>query len=428
MAALSTDTGHSSVATDSLWALNNTEKQADWGWRAMHGAVTLGKRIVTAYYATLIRHSYYSGCSTGGRQGLKELQISPDTFDGALIGAPAWWVNHLNLYILRVGLYNLPPSDPKHLSHGDIALVAGEVLRQCDGVDGVIDNIISAPELCKLDYDRLLCRTESKKPDCLTADQLRTVKDIHADWINPETKSLLHPGFSLSSEPQWPWVLPPNNIPSPYGTGYQSHFLLNTITWSLSPTSPTPEALITLAESLDPGNATVSLTALTSSLRTFARRGGKLLLWHGLADGLIPAKSTHLLYNLTSSMLGSDLVHSFMRLFLIPGLQHCWNTPEESNAPWAIGGAYQAVMMGTSEWSVPGFEGDKRFDALEGLIKWVEEGELVDSVVATTWDRPMDPKSGVKRQRPICAWPRKAVWDGVGKVDEWQSWKCIREA
>ena len=82
-------------------------------------------------------------------------------------------------------------------------------------------------------------------------------------------------------------------------------------------------------------------------------------------------------------------------------------------------------MMGTGEWSVPGFEGDQRFDALEGLIKWVEEGEQVDSVVATTWDRPMEPGSGVKRQRPICAWPRKAVWDGVGKVNEWQSWRCV---
>ncbi|KAL2017195.1 hypothetical protein VTK56DRAFT_2515 [Thermocarpiscus australiensis] len=103
MAALSTDTGHSSAATDTSWARNQPEKKTDWGWRALHGSTVLGKKLVRAYYGGRPpKYSYYSGCSTGGRQGLKEIQTFPDSFDGALIGAPAWWTTHLNTYIIQV--------------------------------------------------------------------------------------------------------------------------------------------------------------------------------------------------------------------------------------------------------------------------------------------------------------------------------------
>ena len=105
MASLSTDTGHSATSADTTWARNQPEKKTDWGWRAIHGSTVLGKQLVQAYYGDqALGYSYYSGCSTGGRQGLKELQNFPDSFDGALIGAPAWWTSHLNNYVTQAGL------------------------------------------------------------------------------------------------------------------------------------------------------------------------------------------------------------------------------------------------------------------------------------------------------------------------------------
>ena len=73
-ASMSTNSGHSSGAGDASWALNNPEALADWGYRAMHGSVVVAKKVIAAYYGSSISYSYYSACSGGGRQGLKEVQ------------------------------------------------------------------------------------------------------------------------------------------------------------------------------------------------------------------------------------------------------------------------------------------------------------------------------------------------------------------
>lgn len=105
-ATVSTNTGHNSTGgfsngaqTDGSWALNAPGKHADWGWRALHGSVALGKKLTEAFYKKSISYSYYSGCSTGGRQGLKSLEMFPEDFNGVLAGAPAWWTTHLQQWI-----------------------------------------------------------------------------------------------------------------------------------------------------------------------------------------------------------------------------------------------------------------------------------------------------------------------------------------
>lgn len=89
-ATMSTDNGHRSSPIDASWTYKAPEKQRDWGWRAMHGSVELSKQLIKRYYRQDIQYSYYSGCSIGGRQGLKEAQIDETSFDGMLIGAAAW--------------------------------------------------------------------------------------------------------------------------------------------------------------------------------------------------------------------------------------------------------------------------------------------------------------------------------------------------
>jgi feruloyl esterase len=147
-AAMSTDTGHSSISSDITWALNAPERKVDFGYRAMHGSVTLAKRIVTAHYGSASEFNYFSGCSTGGRQGLKEIQMYPEDFDGVLIGAPAWWTSHLQPWSIQTALYNLPTSAAHHIPASLFPAIGREVLRQCDGQDGVMDDIISDPAGC----------------------------------------------------------------------------------------------------------------------------------------------------------------------------------------------------------------------------------------------------------------------------------------
>ncbi|KAK3689926.1 Tannase/feruloyl esterase [Podospora appendiculata] len=422
MATVSTDMGHNSTAEITAWALDNPEARTDWGWRATHGSVILGKQLTQAYYGgTNITYSFYNGCSTGGRQGLRELQEFPDSFDGALIGAPAWWTTHLNSYLTQLGIYNLPVTDPKHISTAHMAVIADEVVRQCDGVDGLIDGIVSSPELCAFSFTPLLCNdttdTQTTNPDsCLNPAQVQTAKNVYSDVYSPNG-TFLYNGLTLSSEDQW-FILLGGPQPSPFGLGYDRDFLYNNQAWNW--TDFNLSRTIALAETTHPYGA----TAAHFDISAFKQRGAKLLLYHGLADGLVPTRGSEYYYNETIAAFNVSraAVADFFRMFLVPGMQHCWSTPV--GAPWNIGGSFQAGVMGPGYWSVPGFEGSKRHDALLALVDWVERGEAVESIVATAWRSPLNASSGVLRQRPLCAWPAKAVWDGFGDEDEAASWRC----
>ncbi|KAK0625476.1 Tannase/feruloyl esterase [Bombardia bombarda] len=425
MATVSNDLGHNSSVTNLTWALHNPEAQSDFGWRAQHGCIVLGKELTRAYYGgKRIHYSYYNGCSTGGRQGLRELQEFPDSFDGALIGAPAWWTSHLNNYVTKVGLYNLPVNDTKHIPTTLMPVIAAEVVRQCDGVDGVTDGIVSSPELCTLDFSKLLCNatipsnittlSNTTSPSCLNPDQIQTAKNVYSDYYSSiDPGKFLYTGLTLSSEDQW-FILLGGTEPSPFGVGYERNFLFGDPTWDWRTYNDT---IIAYAEQTDPGRS----TAAKFDIHPFKRRGGKMLMYHGLADGLVPTKGSEYYYNQTVDVFGGRLpaVTDFFRMFLIPGMQHCWTTPVD--APWNIAGAFQSGVMGSDVWSVPGFK-DKRHDALLALVDWVEKGHPVDEIVATTWKSPTNYTSGVLRQRPLCPWPLKAVYDGVGDVDEAGRW------
>ena len=143
---VSTDTGHNSTSSDARWGLNAPEKKEDFGYRAIHGSTVLGKSLTEAFYNQTIAYSYYAGSSTGGRQGLREAQYSPDSFDGLLIGAPAWWTSHLQPWETKLGSFNLPESAANHINASLFSIIGLEVIKQCDGVDGVIDGIVSSPE------------------------------------------------------------------------------------------------------------------------------------------------------------------------------------------------------------------------------------------------------------------------------------------
>jgi hypothetical protein len=232
-------------------------------------------------------------------------------------------------------------------------------------------------------------------------------------------RELLYTGLTLSSEKQWILILN-GTEPSPYGVGYARDFLFDDGDWDWRTFNV---SVLREAERRDPGRPTADDFAAMARVRD---RGGKIILYHGMADGLVPTRGTELFYHRTKETLAggygqNDSVDDFMRLFLVPGLQHCWGTAVD--APWNFGAAFQAGFMGSGVPPVPGFD-DPKHNAFKALIEWVERGKAVDSFVATTWKELRNANSGVKRQRPVCAWPKKAVWDGKGDVDAAASWRC----
>jgi hypothetical protein len=88
-ATSSTDTGHQGAPTDSAWAVNHPEKQADFDYRAVHETALTAKALIQAFYNSASARSYFSSCSNGGRQGLMEAERYPTDYDGIMAGAPA---------------------------------------------------------------------------------------------------------------------------------------------------------------------------------------------------------------------------------------------------------------------------------------------------------------------------------------------------
>ncbi|KAL9616675.1 MAG: hypothetical protein Q9160_008463 [Pyrenula sp. 1 TL-2023] len=415
---MATDTGHLSAAFDASWALNRPESQIDWGYRAMHGSVELAKQVIDAYYASTIQFSYYAACSTGGRQGFKEIQMFPDDFDGVLAGAPAWWTTHLQSWSLQVGLHNLPNTADYHIPASLFPAIQAEVIRQCDPQDGVKDGIVSSPLTCSFSPETLLCGSNSNSSSCLTAPQIDTLYHIYSDYVETN-QTFIFPHLTLSSEAGWSSLIgaTDNNVGSPLGTSYLQNFIFN----SSQPYDYTAYsyATVQLADALDPGNA----NADSFDLSSFQSRGGKLIHYHGYSDPLIPTGSSiYYRKRVEQTMVPQGVtVDDFYRFYLVPGMGHCSGTVV--NAPWYIaGGGQPASLKPPSTYSVPGYE-DEKHDALMALMAWVEKGQAPEEIIATNFANQMV-GLGVQSQRPLCRYPKVAKYDGVGDPTKAESWTC----
>jgi feruloyl esterase len=415
MVTLSTDNGHNSIPSDLSWATPST--LLDWGYRALHGSVEVGKLMTKAYYGQDSTRLYYSGCSTGGRQGLKEIQISPSSFDGALIGAPAWDTKYLMPWITKIGVDVLNGTGT--FGKSEMTFLATKILALCDAKDGHKDNIVSWPEQCNPDLNTLLCGETGPPPNpttCLTAGQIETAKKIYSDY-STSNGTFVHNGFEISSEAQWPTYLT-NNAPTSFDVDYERYFLYNDTNWNWKQFN---DNVSYNSMVIDPGKA----TADSFDVSTFQKRGGKILMYHGMADGFVPTKSSLLYYTNTAAAMPGVNLQSFFRYYQVPGMQHCFGSDSSVNAPWMFAGGSQAYALQTlgfgPGWSVPGFLNNSKYDALVALMDWVENDTAVDQIIATAWSLT---STEVTRQRPICPYPKKATYNGNGDENNATNWHC----
>ena len=148
--------------------------------------------------------------------------------------------------------------------------------------------------------------------------------------------------------------------------------------------------------------------ATDANLKAFQDRGGKLILYHGWNDPDISPLSSTNYYDNVAAKLGQKTADSFMRLYLVPGMQHC-------------GGGPGATVLG----STPGSGADAQHGIQAQIERWVETGIAPMEILATKYKTPTQPEDGVVRTRPVCAYPQVARYKGTGSSDDAANFSCV---
>jgi feruloyl esterase len=382
----STDTGH--AGERGTFAIGHPEKLIDFAWRAVHETAEKSKALIAAYYGAGPRRSYWDGCSSGGRQGLKEVQQFPEDFDGVIAGAPANNMIRLQVQSLMADKANLPADGAPILGPPQFALLHRAVLDQCDGLDRLKDGEIADPRLCRFKASSLVCKPGQDASACLTPQQAETADRIYAPVRDPKTNALIYPGMPPGSELTWSFV-----VSQPWMAGVDAFaVLLGQPDWDLRAHDPVAE--VATAEKAD-----VGMLAVNPDLSAFRKRGGKLIQYHGWADPFIPTENSINYYESVLARQGG-LRHAqdFYRLFLVPGMGHCF-------------GAYS-------------------IDWITALEQWVEAGRAPNEVMgkrlaaASPFGPPGADPAPDLGSRPICAYPDIARYHGAGSGAEPADFAC----
>jgi tannase/feruloyl esterase len=387
-ASASTNAGHEGWDEDASFALGHPEKVIDFGYRAVHEMTVKAKAILTAYYGDAPKHSYWNGCSTGGKQGLKEAQRFPRDYDGVIAGAPANFWTHLMVSGIWIAeaIHDNPTGYVPEVKR---PLIHKAVLEACDALDGVKDGVLEDPRHCHFDPKVLLCK-DTDGPDCLTAAQVEAAKKIYAGPRNPRTGEQIFPGLEPGSESEWNFFT--GGREPPIVASYFKYLVFKNPNWDFR--SLNFDSDVALADKLDNG----LITATDPNLKEFFAQGGKLFLYHGWSDGGIAPQNTINYYNsVVAAMGGSDIVHNSVRLFMVPGMNHCY-----------------------------GGVGPFDFDAISTLEQWVESGKVPDRIIAAhipVGTVPAKPD----RTRPLCPYPQVAKYKGSGSTDDASNFVCAKE-
>ena len=400
-AAVSTDAGHQSPAP--LFGLD-PQARIEHAYRAHDRTASVAKALVATYYGRSADHSYFVGCSGGGRQGMMFSQRFPSTFDGIVAVAPAMrvaegatisaaWTTQRFFGAAPTGADGKPVLS-RAFSDADLKLVADAVLKSCDAADGLADGLVQATSVCRIDAATLQCAGD-KSDACLSAPQVKALKEVMAGPRNAAGQPLY---FS------WPWdpgLAAPDWRAWTLGTATEGapnsrHVTLMSGALGYEFVTPADPALNVLNFDFERDPARMQAfhreydTADDVQLQAYKKRGGKLLFFHGTADPIFSANEMQDYQQRLTAAHGADAA-SFARLFLVPGMNHCAGGPATDT-----------------------------FDGLGAVVDWVEKGEAPQRIVA----RGSAAMPGISR--PLCPWPLHAHYKGSGDVKEAASFECSK--
>jgi Tannase and feruloyl esterase len=381
-----TDMGHSGRVTDGGFAYDNMQGKIDFAYRATHVAAVAAKEIAKAFYQRPATRSYFSGCSTGGRQALMEAQRYPEDFDGIIAGpAPIYDAGMMATHSFWGEKANRDSNNQIILRHDKLKMLSNAVYKACDGLDGLVDGIINDPRRCS--FDPQLCPGNVDSPDCFTQAQVDVVRRVYEQPHDSSGKSIYPGSVPRGSELMWARVIP--DRPDQLGRGAEiGQDFLRYMAFEedagpgFDPLSfdfdRDPSRLTAMARLYDASNPDLS---------KFKARGGKLIMYSGWADeNMSPFATVHYYEEVINKMGGLAATQTFARLLMVPGAFHCR-------------GGVGPVLVAN--------------DLLPALEDWVENGVAPDRIIAAQVDA-----GKVVRTRPVFPYPVEAKYKGAGDPND----------
>ncbi len=387
-ASITVNGGHdSALGFDGLWARNAPQSQEEFAWRGNHGVTLAAKAIIARYYGKAARHAYMAGCSKGGQAVLIEAQRFPTDFDGLIPIAPVYeYTRRSNI----AGAWFAQAVDDGHggsvLNQVSVDAIHKSVLAKCGAQSGVDEGLVTDPLACDWKPRALACKRGSSTHACLTPRQVDAVTRLMTPPHDSKGQVLYRYAYVPGSETEWdPWNYVAFGLPAG-STAEPVNYQVSTQYQRYLDDAAERDGVTALTFDFDRDPATLRRAealydATSYDLTAFKAHGGKMLMWHGMADGGIPFTSSIGYYKGVEKVMGSrNAVQEFFRLFLVPGVHHCSGGP-----------------------------GPFEFDALSALDAWVENGTAPEKLIARHSNA-----GRVDRSRPVFPYPIAARYSGHG--------------
>lgn len=379
-AVISDDSGHEGAVFDASF-MADQRAALDFAEASVKTVALLGKAITQRYYGKAIAHSYMTGCSTGGREGMLASQRYPELFDGIIVGAPAMRAGDSNLAISYTQVLLNQVAPKRADGKPDIAALLSPAVRrtllngmlaQCDALDGRADGMIENVAGCHFKARSLACRDGAAGDGCISPALAEALDKAFAGPFDKAGYPIYAPVPYDTGIVAMRGGYLPSGAPGPFGPAN-------------SDTTIDLDARIHTIRNDAAGRLTD--TNYWTNLNSFLGHGGKMLFYHGTSDFWFSPLATWDYYQRAAATNGAAFTDA-SRFYMVPGMMHCQS-----------GDAFD------------------QFDLLTPLTEWVEQGKAPDAIPA----RRRAPAGG---ERPLCPYPAYARYEG-GDAAKVGSYRCV---
>lgn len=351
----------------------------NFGYLGIHDMTVAGKSLTASFYGSPSRYSYFTGCSTGGRQGQSEAQRYPGDYDGILSGAPAIeWSRYVPAYLWA----QVVMREIKRVPQCKFDAARHALIAACDGDDGVADQVIGNPAICQFDPHVLIgTETECGKIDGTDAEVIRRIWDGPRRREGSRMWHGLDKGATIDVEDLM-------NTSNQFITSWYGYFLTQTPQWNSSAVTRAEFELL-FDQSVEQYGAVFD--ASNPNLSAFAARGSRTIIWHGTVDGSVRIRATTDYIDNVRKTLTPKATDRFLRFYIAPGVAHC-----------------------------SGGDGPQPTHLLESLMAWVELGKVPGGLIA----EKRDGSNNITRTGLLCPYPQRAVYRGKGLQSDAENYRC----